>query len=101
MDDNLPLKYTFSYSPGSGTLESLVYFGENSFSPNVTFPTGQEENNTLIFVVLVTDSLDASTLVQLKVQVSPCHFSVQLYARFPLGDCFRANQQKANVIGWG
>lgn len=69
IDDNLPLKYTFSYFPGTGTLESLVYVGENSFSPNVTFPTGQDENNTLYFVVLITDSLDASTLVQTKVQV--------------------------------
>ena len=69
IDENLPLKYTFSYSPGKGTLESLMYVGQNSFSPNVTFPTGQEENNTLLLVVLVTDSLDATTLVKLNVQV--------------------------------
>lgn len=69
IDDNLPLKYTFSYFPGKGTLESLVYVGENSFSPNTTFPTGQEENNTLYFLILITDSIEASTLVELKVQV--------------------------------
>ncbi len=27
-------------------------------------------------------------------------FSVRFKAHFPLGDFFRANKQKANVIGW-